>query len=246
MTMRSVLLGALITWVMFAATATLYAFPTDGIVAPVPETLAEKTYELQIEHHGIQVMQGRTYFKRIGLQVGLGGGLEVGFDHHLGSPDRTLSNYSQYRWDLKYDPPLDGFDQHWFSFKKQILTEKNGRPALAWGMLNIGGNAGSGNYAVIGKHLGRWQFCLGCSDILDNPSFHYNEPYYVYEVVGYQYNDEWKFWAEHISGGRFSTNFAAEGRIADDLYLTAGWMRANNAMHDDSWILNLTYRGTWQ
>ncbi len=246
MTMRAILPGTLIAWVMFAATATLYAFPTDGVVAPVPETLADKTYELQIEHHGVQVMQGRAYFDRIGLQVGLGGGWEVGFDHHLGGPDRTISSDAHYRWHLKYRPAEVGFDKHWFNFKKQILAEKKSRPALAWGVLNIGGNATSGNYVVAGKHFGRWQLCLGWSDILDNPSFDYNEPDYIYEVVGYQYNDDWKFWAEHISRGGFSTSFAGEGRIADNLYLTAGWMRANNAMHDDAWILNLTYRGTWQ
>ncbi len=245
MTMRLTVAAGLIACAILGGNVAVYAFPTDGVVAPVPEVLPDKTYEVQVEHHGVQVMQGRAYRERIGLQIGLGDRWEIGFDHHLGSPDRVIDNYADYRWHLKYDPQVEGYDKHWFNFKTQILIETEDRPALTWGVVNISGNSGSGNYLVAGKHFGPWQFCLGWSDMLDNPPLSC-ESGYVYEILGYQCNEDWKFWLEHISRGGFSTNVAVEGRIADGLYLTAGWMRPNNVLYDDDWILNLTYRGTWE
>ena len=223
---------------MAACCGSAHAFPNDGVVAPVPEALPAGTYEVQVEHHGVQVLQAREYGERVGLQFGLGGGCEVGIDHHLGAPDRRLTNPKQFTWDLQYNPYRAGFDETWFNVKLQLFTETARRPALAGGMLNIGGEAGSGSYVVTGKHFDRWQIYLGWTDVLERT--------YYFEGIGYRYDDDWKLILEHISRGRFSTNLAAERRINDELYLTAGWMRANNVVYDDDWFANLTYRGTWK
>lgn len=233
------------TFLVLGLTNVVRAFPTDGVVAPVPEVLPDRTYEVQFERTGVQVLQGREYSKRVGLQVGLGNGWEVGVDHRVGSPHRRISDPDQYIWDLQYDPAVAGYDRCWFNVKKQLVSETGRRPALSYGRLNIGGNAGSGNYLVMGKHVGRWQFCVGWTDVRKNRIYEQYMPTFVYEVIGYQLNDDWKLWGEHISRGVYSTNFAAEGRVADDLYLKIGWMRANNVIYDHSWMAGLTYRADW-
>jgi hypothetical protein len=229
----------------FSLAGSVYAFPTDAIAAPVPEVLPARTYEVQFESHGVQVLQGREYSKRVGVQFGLGDGWEVGFDQRVGPPHRRIADRDWYVWDLQYDPAEKGYDRCWLNLKKQLIIETDRRPALSYGRLNIGGHAGSGDYLVMGKHIDRWQLCLGWTNVRRNRVYEQYMDTFVYEIVGYQLTENWKLWAEHISRGPYSTNFAFEGRVTDNLYLTAGWMRANNSIYDHSWIGELTYRGDW-
>ncbi len=228
-------------WVTLAMTAfaqLLYAAPNEGIVAPTPEALDAKTYEVQLEYRGVQVFQGREAEQALGLQAGLGGGWEVGVEHRLGSPRDDWPSAGYRRWDIQYDPTVEGFDKLWFNVKKQVLTETKHRPALAVGRLSIGASGGGGNYAVVGKNLDRWQLYVGWCDVLDDE--------YWYEGVGYQYNEDWRVLWEHIGRGRFSTSLAAEVRVKPNVFVKFGYMEANNSVYDSDWLLSVTYRDSWK
>ena len=227
-----------LTFAIAAFTQLLHASPTDGIVAPVPETLDAKTYDVEVEHHGVQVFQAREAEQTLGVQVGLGGGWEVGVDYRLGSP-RDDWPYDRYRnWDIMYDPAVHGFDSVWFNVKKQVFTETKHRPAVAIGRLNIGAEGGGGTYVVAGKNVGRWQLYLGWCDVFDDES--------VYEGIVYRCNDDWRILWEHIGRGRFSTSLAAEVRVKPNIYVKFGYMDANNSLYENDWLLSLSYRDAWK
>ncbi len=227
-----------VTFAITAVAQLLYAFPTDGIVAPTPDTLDARTYQIQLERHAVQVFQAREAQQTLGLQVGLGGGWEVGVDHRLGSPRDDWPSDGYRRWDIQYDPAVHGFDSVWFNVKKQVFTETKRRPSLAIGRLNIGAEGGGGSYLVVGKNLHRWQLHVGWCDVFDDE--------YIYEGIAYRCNEDWRILWEHIGRGRFSTSLAAEVRLKPDLYLTLGYMDANNSLYESDFLFRRSYRDSWK
>jgi hypothetical protein len=241
--------SVILTWgtmliLLVAAGPTVQAFPTQGVVAPTAEVLPARTYELQVQRQGIQVMQSREYRHVTGLQFGLGSGVEVGMDHRVGPPRRLVEFRGQRHWDLQYDPSVTGHDTMWFNFKKLLVNETTRRPALAGGMLNIGGEAGTGSYMVAGKQMGAYYLYLGWADLLagNRPMY---DPTYFYEGIIYQPEDDWKLMVEHISRGRFSTNLAIEHRVSDKVAITLGFMRSNNVIFSDYTLMRLSYQDAW-
>lgn len=214
-----------------------HAFPTAGLTVPLPEALPEGTFQVQLEHHGSQVLQATEAEQVLGLQAGVGWGLEVGVDMRWGAPhdDWLTPNYR--RWDLRYDPAIEGFEDLWFNVKKQLFTETRHRPAAAFGLLNLGAEGDIAQYAVVGKHFGKWQGCLGWSNA-------YNDDRW-YELVAYDQSEDWRYLVEHISTGRFSTSFGAEYRVNEHYTVTAAFMKANNSYYDHDVLLNATYQDQW-
>lgn len=233
----------LVRWVvaagLTAVARTAVAAPTAAGVMPLPEVLPRRTYELQLQSHGIQVLQAAEACHQLGVQVSVTPDLEIGFDYRLGAPQDSYPN-RVYRTELLgYDPRREGWERSWLNLKYQVLPETRRRPAVAVGLLSLNARGDSGYYLVAGKHLGPWGLALGYADAYgDDDAF-------WYEVLTYTTERGSRAVAEHCSGGRFSTNVAYEHRLGANWRVTAGWMFANNGLYDSEPLLRLTYTDGW-
>ncbi len=219
--------------------AQVWASPTAPGVMPTPQTLSPRTFELQLQSHGIQVLQAAEAWHQLGVQVGVTPDLEIGFDYRLGAPQDSYPN-RVYRTELLgYDPRREGWERSWMNLKYQILRENPRRPAVAVGLLSLNARGDSGYYVVAGKQLGAWGLAVGYADAYgDDDAF-------WYEVLTYTTDDGGRVVAEHCSGGRFSTNVAYEHRFNARWRAAAGWMFANNGLYDSEPLLRLTYTDGW-
>jgi hypothetical protein len=221
---------------LLLATASLVAAaPQAGVAIPIPEALAPNTYELQINVHGIAMLQSAEARCQVGIQAGLPYGFEVGMDARLGGPTDAWGSDTALRgWDLRYDPDAEGWDEVWFNVKKQLWTETRIRPAVAVGLVNIGSQASPSFWFTTTKHLGRLGLGIGWSD-----AGHNDVPY---ELITWRWSPSTQLILEHTGSGSFSTNFAVERWVNDRLRVTAGYMRANNQFHDNSPFASVAYR----
>ena len=208
------------------------AAPGMGVAVPVPEALAAGTLSVQLSYHGLQMLQAMEAQEQLGLQLGLPYGFEVGVDTRLGGPqDAWRGNNALRDRDLEYNPDVLGWDSLWFNVKKQLWAETAARPAVAVGMVNLGGQAGGNFWGTIGKHFGKLDLDVGWSDAYTNDI--------PYELVSYRCCRDWTLIGEHTAGGQYSTNFAVEHPLNPDFDVTAGFMRANNTFHDNSVFLKV-------
>ena len=230
--MRVLFRLAVIPAAALLATAVL-SYPTDFVVIPTAHVLTEDAGEVQLRYHGIQTFVGREYESRIGVQVGLGDGWEVGYDRRVGPPDSRDMPENYFRWDIQYRPHRDGWDRDWFNVKKQLFPENSRRPAVAVGIVNIGATVKEGRYVTVQKRFNDFDVLLGWPDVLDDE--------YVYEGIGYTINPEWDVRVEHVGRGRWSTNFALQGNITPDTSVSVGYMRANSTIYPDSWLPGVTH-----
>lgn len=235
---RHVLLLAVIL-VLPTLAAVAWASPSGPGLMPLPEALASGTYELQLETHGIQVLQAAEARYQFGLQAGVAPDLEIGLDWRIGGPQDSYPNRVYRNELLGYDPRREGWESSWLNLKYQVLSETRERPAVAAGLLSLNARGESGYYLVAGKHFGPWQIALGYADAYGS------DEAFWYEVVTYATSDRGRAAAEHCSGGRFSTNVAYEHRFDAHWRATAGWMFANNGLYDSEPLLRLTYTGGW-
>lgn len=213
------------------------AGPDTGIAVPLPEALPAGTYELRVDVHGLQVLQGREAQQQLGVQVGLPYGFEVGIDVGFGGHADGWNLPGGRNWELEYNPDLEGWDNLWINVKKQVTTEGLIMPAIAVGAINLGATSDSDWWITAGKHFGSVQVCLGASDVGRDTVW--------YEAVSYQPRPEWKFIAEHTGGAPMSTNFGVQYRYAENWSGTLGYMRANDSQHDDALFLRLAYRDSF-
>ncbi len=221
------------------ACATAWASPTAPGLMPVPETLPPRAWELQLQTHGIQVLQAPEAEYQLGIQAGVAPGLEIGLDYRLGGPQDSYPNRVYRNELLGYNPRRRGWERSWVNVKYQVLTETRRRPAVAAGLLNLSARGDNGHYLVAGKRFGPWGLALGYADAYGS------DEAFWYEVVTYEVNERSLAVAEHCSGGRFSTNFAYEHRFDDHWRAAAGWMFANNGLYVSAPLLRLTYAEGW-
>lgn len=226
-----------VTVAIVALYQTAFAFPPAGIAVPSPEALPAGSYDLQLDYHGQAVLQAPEARLTLGLQLGLGHGVEIGVDTRLGGARDNWPNHPYRNWELRYDPDLSGFENTWFNFKKQVLTETPTRPALTWGVLNVCAEGELAHYIVTGKHFGKGQLVLGWSNAFEDELW--------FEQIGYQCNPDTNLLAEHISGGRFSTNFGVRRKLSENWFVTAAFMRANNSIYDHNALVRVEYVGNW-
>ena len=216
-------------------TALAHAAPTAVGVLPSPEGMAPDTYEVQLEAHGPQLVQADESRYTLGVQASPFPQLEVGVDVRLGTPWDIWPSTSYRNDNLGYNPDREGFDDVWFNAKLQLLTERALVPALSFGLVNIGASGPMGNYFSIGKHTGRLGLAIGGGKLYDNNQ--------VFEIITWRLNAQNTFVAEHLSGGRYSTNFALQRQLSDQWRLKLGWLRSNTSLQDHEALVNLTYCG---
>lgn len=221
--------------VCLLASAFAHAAPTAGGVLPTPEVMPPGTYELQLEAHGPQLLQADESRYTLGLQASPFPQLEVGVDVRLGTPWDAWPSKPYRDQSLGYDPDAEGTDEVWFNAKLQLLTEGRSAPALAVGFVNIGASGPTGNYFSVGKHTGRLGIAIGGAKLYDNN--------HVFEIITWRLNDSNTFVAEHLSGGRFSTNFVLQRQLSEQWRLKLGWLRSNTSLMDHEVLVNLTYTG---
>jgi hypothetical protein len=219
--------GLLLVMTCLLAASVAMAAPEMGMAVPVPEALAAGTLSVQLSYHGMQMLQGMEAQEQLGLQLGLPYEFEVGVDQRLGGPqDAWRGNNAIRNRDLEYNPDVLGWDSLWFNVKKQLWAETAARPAVAVGVVNLGGQAGANFWGTVGKHFGRLDIDVGWSDAYTNDI--------PYELVSWRLNKGYTVIGEHTAGGQFSTNFAIEHPLNPDFDVTAGFMRANDTFRDNS------------
>lgn len=221
--------------VLLLAAALVQAAPSGLGVLPSPEVMAPDTYQVQLEAHGPQLVQADESRYTVGLQASPFPQLEVGVDVRLGAPWDTWPSAGYRNDSLGYNPDLSGFDDVWFNAKLQLLVERGSVPALAIGFVNIGATGPLGNYFALGKHFGRFGVAIGAGDLYDNNQ--------QFETLTWRLNHRSNFVLEHLSGGRYSTNFILQRQLSDQWQMKLGWLRSNSSQMDHEALVNLTYCG---
>ncbi|MEN6521553.1 MAG: hypothetical protein ABFD46_10460 [Armatimonadota bacterium] len=178
-------------------------------IIPTADVLDKGTAAVEVERAGEQTHIFTNAETALLTQLGLGKGIEIGYDDYS-------DGISFGAWNVKL-----------------AVAWRNGSPAAAIGVQNVGNNIKSQPYAVGHVPLGCGRLHAGLIGIESSthPMFGYDKPL----------NERVTFQADYIEGNENAGSVGLCFRLNSKLELTAAYIRNNSGLNRDIYLLTLSW-----